>query len=256
MGRLDGKVAIITGGASGIGRASALLFAREGARVTLADVERAGGEEVAAMITEKGGDATFVPCDVTSPRDAARLARAAVERYQAIDVLFNNAGIAGVGSTEETDEALWDQVMAVNVKGIFLMTKAVAPYMIQRRRGVIINMASSIAFVGLARRVSYAASKGAVMAMTLSMAVDFAKHDIRVNAICPGTIHTPFVDRYLQESYADPAEGLAEISRRQLMGRLGSAEDVAHAALYVASDEAAFMTGAPLIIDGGLSGTK
>jgi len=132
----------------------------------------------------------------------------------------------------------------------------VAPYMIQRRRGVIINMASSIAFVGLARRVSYAASKGAVMAMTLSMAVDFAKHDIRVNAICPGTIHTPFVDRYLQESYADPAEGLAEISRRQLMGRLGSAEDVANAALYVASDEAAFMTGAPLIIDGGLSGTK
>jgi len=256
MGRLDGKVAIITGGASGIGRASALLFAREGARVTLADVERAGGEKVAAMITEKGGDATFVPCDVTSPRDTARLARAAVERYQAIDVLFNNAGIAGVGSTEETDEALWDQVMAVNVKGIFLMTKAVAPYMIQRRRGVIINMASSIAFVGLARRVSYAASKGAVMAMTLSMAVDFAKHDIRVNAICPGTIHTPFVDRYLQESYADPAEGLAEISRRQLMGRLGSAEDVAHAALYVASDEAAFMTGAPLIIDGGLSGTK
>lgn len=256
MGRLDGKVAIITGGASGIGRASAILFAREGARVTLADVERAGGEEVAAMITEKGGDATFVPCDVTSPRDTTRLARATVERHQAIDVLFNNAGIAGVGSTEETDEAQWDQVMAVNVKGIFLMTKAVAPYMIQRRRGVIINMASSIAFVGLARRVSYAASKGAVMAMTLSMAVDFAKHDIRVNAICPGTIHTPFVDRYLQESYADPAEGLAEISRRQLMGRLGSAEDVANAALYVASDEAAFMTGAPLIIDGGLSGTK
>ncbi|MGH2427055.1 MAG: SDR family NAD(P)-dependent oxidoreductase, partial [bacterium] len=173
MGRLDGKVAIITGGASGIGRASALLFAREGASVTVADVERAGGEEVAAMISEKGGDAMFVPCDVTSPGETASLARVTVERYQAIDVLFNNAGIAGVGSTEETDEAQWDQVMTVNVKGIFLMTKAAAPYMIQRRRGVIINMASSIAFVGLARRVSYAASKGAVMAMTLSMAVDF-----------------------------------------------------------------------------------
>jgi len=256
MGRLDGKVAIITGGASGIGRASAILFAHEGARVTVADVERDGGEAVAATIAGNGGDATFVSCDVTSSQDAARLARATMDKYQAIDILFNNAGIAGVGSAEETAEELWDRVMDVNVKGIFLVTKAVAPYMIQRRRGVIINMASSIAFVGLARRVSYAASKGAVMAMTLSMAVDFAKHDIRVNAICPGTIHTPFVDRYLQESYGDPEQGLAEITQRQLMGRLGTADDVAHAALYIASDEAKFMTGAPLIIDGGLSGTK
>jgi len=256
MGRLDGKVAIITGGASGIGRASAILFAHEGARVTVADVERDGGEAVAATIAGNGGDATFVSCDVTSSRDTARLARATMDKYQAIDILFNNAGIAGVGSAEETAEELWDRVMDVNVKGIFLVTKAVAPYMIQRRRGVIINMASSIAFVGLARRVSYAASKGAVMAMTLSMAVDFAKHDIRVNAICPGTIHTPFVDRYLQESYGDPEQGLAEITQRQLMGRLGTADDVAHAALYIASDEAKFMTGAPLIIDGGLSGTK
>jgi len=256
VGRLDGKVAIITGGASGIGRASAILFAREGARVMVADVERDGGEAVADSIAEKGGDAAFVSCDVTSPKDTAHLAHATMEKYQAIDILFNNAGIAGVGSTEETDEELWNRVMDVNVKGVFLVTKAVAPSMIRRRRGVIINMASSIAFVGLARRVSYAASKGAVMAMTLSMAVDFAKHNIRVNAICPGTIHTPFVDRYLQESYGDPAQGLAEITGRQLMGRLGTAEDVAHAALYVASDEAAFMTGAPLMIDGGLSGTK
>ena len=256
MRRLDGKVAIITGGASGIGRASAILFAREGARVALADVDREGGEAVAAEITGKGGDAVFIPCDVIDAQDTVRLARAAIERYGQIDILFNNAGIAGVGSVDETDEGLWDRVMAVNVKGMFLVTKAVAPYMIERRRGVIINMASSIAFVGLARRVSYAASKGAVMAMTLSMAVDFAKHNIRVNAICPGTIHTPFVDRYLRDSYADPEQGLEEISRRQLMGRLGTAEDVANAALYVASDEAAFMTGAPLIIDGGLTGTK
>lgn len=256
MGRLDGKVAIITGGASGIGRASAMLFAREGARVAVADVDQDGGEAVAALVGKNGGDAMFVACDVTSPRDTADLARAAVEKFGAIDILFNNAGISGVGSTEETDEELWDRVMDINVKGIFLTTKAVSPHMIQRRRGVIINMASSIAFVGLARRVSYAASKGAVMSMTLSMAVDFAKHNIRVNAICPGTIHTPFVDRYLQESYGDPEQGLAEITRRQLLGRLGTAEDVANAALYVASDEAAFMTGAPLIIDGGLSGTK
>lgn len=256
MRRLEGKVAIITGGASGIGRASAMLFAREGARVAVADVDRDGGEAVAAAITGEGGAATFIPCDVIDAEDAVRLARATIDRFRQIDVLFNNAGIAGVGSVEETDEALWDRVMEVNVKGMFLVTKAVAPYMIERRRGVIINMASSIAFVGLARRVSYAASKGAVMSMTLSMAVDFAKHNIRVNAICPGTIHTPFVDRYLRDSYADPEQGLEEISRRQLMGRLGTAEDVAHGALYLASDEAAFMTGAPLIIDGGLSGTK
>lgn len=256
MGRLGGKVAIITGGGSGIGRATALLFAREGARVALADVDPTAGQQAASAITAAGGDAFFSPCDVTSAAETAQLARAAAERYQAVDILVNNAGIAGVGSVEETDEALWDRVMAVNVKGIFLTTKAVAPYMIERRRGVIINMASSIAFIGLARRVSYAASKGAVMAMTLSMAADYARHNIRVNAICPGTIHTPFVDRYLRESYADPEAGLAEITRRQLLGRLGTAEDVAHAVLYVASDEAAFMTGAPLIIDGGLTGTK
>lgn len=256
MGRLDRKVAIVTGGASGIGRAIALLFAQEGSRVAVADVDRPGGEAVAAAIATSGGEAIFVACDVTNAQDTADLARRTVERFQGVDILVNNAGIAGVGSIEETDEALWDRVMTVNAKGIFLTAKAVAPYMIRRRQGVIINMSSSIAFVGLARRVSYAASKGAVMAMTLSMAVDFAKYNIRVNAICPGTIHTPFVDRYLRESYPDPEQGLAEISRRQLTGRLGRPEDVAHAALYVASDEAAYMTGAPLIIDGGLSGTK
>jgi NAD(P)-dependent dehydrogenase (short-subunit alcohol dehydrogenase family) len=256
MGRLDGKVAVITGGASGIGRATALLFAREGARIAVADVDRPGGEAVAAAITQDGREAVFIPCDVTSARDTADLARRTIEQFQDVDILLNNAGIAGVGSVEETDEALWDRVMAVNVKGIFLTTKALAPHMVRRRRGVIINMSSAIAFVGLARRVSYAASKGAVMAATLSMAVDYAKHNIRVNAICPGTIHTPFVDRYLRESYSDPDAGLAEISRRQLSGRLGTADDVAYAALYLASDEAAFVTGAPLIIDGGLSGTK
>jgi NAD(P)-dependent dehydrogenase (short-subunit alcohol dehydrogenase family) len=254
--RLAGKVAIITGAASGIGRATAILFAREGARVAVADVDTSGGEEVVTEIREQAGKAFFSRCNVTHASDAENLARETVERFGAIDILFNNAGISGVGTVEETSEELWDRVMDVNVKGIYVMTRAVAPHMLRQKRGVILNMSSAIAFTGLARRVSYAASKGAVMAMTLSMAVDFAPHNIRVNAICPGTIMTPFVERYLRESYRDPEQGFAEIRRRQITGTLGRPEDVAFAALYLASDEAQFVTGAPLIIDGGLSGAR
>jgi NAD(P)-dependent dehydrogenase (short-subunit alcohol dehydrogenase family) len=173
-----------------------------------------------------------------------------------IDVLVNNAGIAGVGTVHETSLELWERVMAVNVRGVFLASRSALPHMIQRRSGSIINMSSCIAEIGLAQRASYGASKGAVLALTRCMQADYAEFGIRVNALLPGTIHTPFVDRYIRESYADPEAGLNSIRKRQLTGELGRPEDVAYAALYLASDESAFVLGSGLYVDGGVRGAK
>jgi NAD(P)-dependent dehydrogenase (short-subunit alcohol dehydrogenase family) len=240
--RLADKICIVTGAGSGIGRASAELFADEGARVVSADVEDAKG------VTHR--------VDVADEEQTVALARAVVDEYGRIDVLFNNAGIAGVGDVEETTLDLWERVMRVNVRGVFLMSRAVVPTMIAQRSGSIINMSSAIAETGLARRVSYAASKGAVYAMTKSMQVDLAAHGVRVNALLPGTIMTPFVEGYLRGSYADPEEGRRAIRSRQLGGEVGTAEDVARAALYLASDESSFVLGSGLVVDGGLSAGK
>src|SRR5207245_1226944 len=168
----------------------------------------------------------------------------------------NNAGISGVGDLEETTLEQWERVMRVNVRGVFLVSRAVVPMMIAQRSGSVINMSSAIAEMGLARRVSYAASKGAVLALTRSMQVDCAPHGVRVNALLPGTIMTPFVERYLKDSYADPEEGMAAIRKRQLTNDLGRPEDVAGAALYLASDESRFVMATGLVVDGGVSGTK
>lgn len=254
--RLEGKVAIITGAGSGIGQASAQLFAREGARVLVADVDPAGGGETVESITAEGGDAAFIETDVADPDSTARMAAAALERWGQIDVLFNNAGISGVGTVDDTPLDLLDRVLRVNVRGVFVASRAVVPHMMERRAGSIINMSSAIADIGLARRASYAASKGAVLALTRSMQVDYAPYDIRVNALMPGTIYTPFVERYLRESYADPEEGMAVIRSRQLSGELGRPIDVAYAALYLASDESRFMMASGLLIDGGCVGGK
>jgi NAD(P)-dependent dehydrogenase (short-subunit alcohol dehydrogenase family) len=194
--------------------------------------------------------------DVADEDETRALAAATVAEHGRIDVLFNNAGIAGVGDIDETSLELWEQVMRVNARGVFLMSRAVVPTMIEQRAGSIVNMSSAIAETGLARRVSYAASKGAVLALTKSMQVDLAPHGVRVNALLPGTIMTPFVERYLQESYADAEEGRRSIRSRQLGGELGSPEDVAHAALYLASDESRFVLGSGLVVDGGLSAGK
>ena len=241
--RLDGKICIVTGAGSGIGRASALLFAEHGATVVAADLDAA-----AEGVTHR--------VDVTDETQTLALAAGTVADHGRIDVLFNNAGIAGVGDVEETTLELWEQVMRVNVRGVFLMSRAVVPTMIAQRSGSIINMSSAIAETGLARRVSYAASKGAVYAMTKSMQVDLAPHGVRVNALLPGTIMTPFVEGYLRDSYADPEEGRRAIRSRQLGGELGTAEDVAQAALYLASDESSFVLGSGLVVDGGLSAGK
>ena len=256
MGRLDGKVCLITGAGSGIGQASARLFAREGAQVVVADVDDRGAKSTVAQIRKAGGNAFAEHVDVTDEAETVALASRVQKRFKRIDVLFNNAGISGVGDVLETEPDLFDRVMRVNVRGVYLMSRAVVPLMVKQRSGSIINMSSCIAEIGLARRVSYAASKGAVLAMTRSMQVDVAQHGIRVNALLPGTIMTPFVERYIKESYSDPEEGYASIRKRQLGRELGKPEDVAFAALYLASDESRFVMASGLIVDGGVTGAK
>jgi NAD(P)-dependent dehydrogenase (short-subunit alcohol dehydrogenase family) len=254
--RLAGKVCIITGAGSGIGQASALLFAGEGARVVVADVDLKGAQATVERVAGSGGEAIAEQVDVTDEAQTVALADRVVQRFGRIDVLFNNAGIAGVGDVVETEPDLFDRVMRVNVRGVYLMSRAVVPHMIKQRSGSIINMSSGIAQIGLARRVSYAASKGAVLSMTKSMQVDVAPHGIRVNALLPGTVLTPFVERYLKDSYADPEEGMASIRKRQLSSELGRPEDVAGAALYLASDDSKFVMASGLVIDGGMTGAK
>src|SRR3954452_3949537 len=238
--RLEGKVCIVTGAGSGIGRASAVLFAAEGAQVVAADIDGSA-------------DGVTHTVDVADEEQTQALAATVVAEHGRIDVLFNNAGIAGVGDLAETSLELWERVMRVNARGVFLMSRAVAPAMIAQRSGSIINMSSAVAVAGLARRVSYAASKGAVLALTKSMQVDLAPHGVRVNALMPGTIMTPFVEGYLRDAYADPEEGRRSIRARQLTGDLGTPEDVAHAARFLASDESKFVVGSGLVIDGGLT---
>jgi NAD(P)-dependent dehydrogenase (short-subunit alcohol dehydrogenase family) len=254
--RLQDKVCLITGAGSGIGQATARLFASEGARVVVADVDDRGAKATVAGIRKSGGDAVSEHVDVTDEQDTVALAARVVKRFKRIDVLFNNAGISGVGDILETEPELFDRVMRVNVRGVYLTSRAVVPHMIKQGSGSIINMSSCIAEIGLARRVSYAASKGAVLSMTKSMQVDLAQHGIRVNALLPGTILTPFVERYIKESYKDPEEGYASIRKRQLTSELGRPEDVASAALDLASDESKFVMASGLVIDGGVTGTK
>jgi NAD(P)-dependent dehydrogenase (short-subunit alcohol dehydrogenase family) len=258
-GRLTDRVCLVTGGGSGIGRATCIRFAEEGARVVVADVDLGAAQETVGLAVAATGreDAAFaVRIDVTDADSCSAAVAKTMAAATRIDVLFNNAGIAGVGTVEETSLELWERVMAVNVRGVFLVAKAVLPVMVAARRGSIINMSSTIAEIGLARRASYAASKGAVLALTRQMQADYAQYGIRVNALLPGTIHTPFVDRYLAESYDDPAEGLEILRRRQLTGDLGQPDDVASAALFLASDESRFVLGSGLFVDGGVRGAK
>jgi NAD(P)-dependent dehydrogenase (short-subunit alcohol dehydrogenase family) len=251
--RLENKVILITGSGSGIGRSSALLFAKEGATVIVIDISEENGQNTVKEIKEMGGEALFIKSDVTDAQQVETMVQQVLGKYGKIDVLFNNAGISGVGAIHETSEELWDKVVNVNIKGVFLPCKYVLPHMMERKEGNIINMSSSVAEMGLMRRAVYSATKGAVLSLTKAMQVDYAPYNIRINALLPGTILTPFVENYLKNSYDDPEEGLNTIKKRQLSGDLGRPEDVAKAALFLASDESRFMMGSPLYIDGGVT---
>ena len=244
--RLRGKVAIITGGASGIGRAAALLFAREGARVVVADYESIGGEETAALVRAAGGEARFVRVDVADAEAVDRMVRAALEVYGVIDILFNNAGVLALGTVLDTGVSTWRRVLDINLTGTFLCSKAVLPHLIARGGGCIINMSSSTgAHDGNANSAAYVASKGGVTLLTRCMAIDHAKDSVRVNAIAPGPTDTPMLRR------AMTPEALAAFAATFPMSRLGRPEELAQAALFLASDEASFVTGAILAVDGG-----
>jgi NAD(P)-dependent dehydrogenase (short-subunit alcohol dehydrogenase family) len=251
MGRLEDKVALITGGGSGMGRVASALFAREGARVTLTDVNDDAGDQAAKEIEAAGGEALFVHADVSREADAEQMVAAAKERFGGLDVLYNNAGVmlGEDGSVDATDESVWDRTLAINVKGVAFGCKFAIPAMVSGGGGSIINVASFVAWMGAATsQTAYTASKGAVLAMTREIAVEYARRGIRCNALCPGPIDTPL----LAELLSDPA-------RRQRrfvhipMGRLGQAEELAKAALFLASDDSSYMTGASLIVDGGIT---
>ncbi|MEK5056782.1 MULTISPECIES: SDR family NAD(P)-dependent oxidoreductase [unclassified Paenibacillus] len=250
--RLANKIALITGSGSGIGKSSALLFAKEGAVVLVNDLNEDKGQETVQEITASGGTALFMQADVTHANQVEEMVERIIDQFGRVDILFNNAGISGIGQLHEIEPDDWDRVMTVNIRGVFLPSKYVLPYMMKEKNGSIINMSSCIAEIGLAKRASYSATKGAVLALTKSMQVDYAPYNIRVNALLPGTILTPFVENYLRSSYDDPAEAFEALKTRQLSGDLGRPDDVASAALFLASDESRFMMGSPLYIDGGV----
>jgi NAD(P)-dependent dehydrogenase (short-subunit alcohol dehydrogenase family) len=250
MGDLRGKRALITGGASGIGRATALLFAREGGAVSVVDLDAVGGEAVAQMILDEGGQAMFVHCDVTRSEDCQRAVQGTVNKWGGLDILFNNAGIIRRATVVDTTEAEWDRVMAVNVKSIFLLSKYAIPFMIQAGGGVIINTGSGWGLVGGRNAVSYCASKGAVVNLTRAMALDHGEQNIRVNCICPGDTDTPMLRNEARQLGATDEVFLAEAAQRPLR-RIGRPEDIAQAALYLATDASSFVTGTILVVDGG-----
>ncbi len=254
--RLQGKVCLITGAGKGIGAATAEVFAKEGAIVEMGDIDDVAGQETLTRIIRAGGRAFLEHVDVTRELSVQTWKNAVRQRHTRVDVLFNNAGISAVGELHEVPRKLWDDAMAVNVTGVYLVSQAIIPLMIEQKAGVIINMSSCIVHTGLLRRAVYAATKGAIMAMTKSMQVDYAPYGIRVNALLPGTIYTPFVEDYLKNSYDDPNVAIEQLKKRQLGNALGTSEDVAYAALYLASDEAKYVMGSGLIVDGGVTAGK
>lgn len=254
MFRLDKKIAFVTGAGSGIGESIARLFAQQGAHIVLADIQEDGARRVADEIQEAGGSARVQSLDVADESQVKATIEQVAKAEGRLDVLVNNAGISHVGNILETSLEDWERIMRVNARGVFLCAREGLRQMLAQSPGggVIINMSSVAATIGIERRLPYCASKGAVLALTRSIAIDFATQGIRCNAICPGTVQTPFVDGYLARNFAGHEDEVRQqLHARQPIGRMGRADEVAHTALYLASDEAAFVTGSALVIDGG-----
>lgn len=247
---LKDKVAIITGGASGIGRATALLFSREGATVAIVDIDEPKGQAVVQSIVKGGGKAVFLHCDATSASECQQAVGKAVKELGKIDILFNNVGIIRRASVVDTTEEEWDKVMDTNAKSAFLFSKNVVPIMAKNGGGIIINTASGWGLVGGYKAASYCASKGAVVLLTKAMAIDHGPQNIRINCICPGDTDTPMLHREALQLGITREKFFAEAKQRPLQ-RIGKPEEIANAALFLASDASSYVTGTALVVDGG-----
>lgn len=252
---LKDKITLVTGAGSGIGRSIAETFAQSEAMVYVTDIDEAAGLLSVKKIRESGGKAEFLKLDVRSEKDCEQAAKRVLEKEGRLDVLVNNAGIGHVGTMLETSGEDIDRLHAVNVRGVFNVSKAFLPSMVSRKKGVIVNMASIGGVVGIRDRLAYCMSKFAVVGITKAMALDHAADGIRVNCICPGRVETPFVTQRLKE-YPDPKKAYREMTATQIVGRMGRPEEIGQAALYLASDVSAFVTGTTFMIDGGWSAGK
>ena len=247
-GQLDGKVALITGAGSGIGRASALAFAREGAKVAVADIVVEGGEETVRMVKAAGGEAFFIKVDVANAADVEAMVNAVVDTYGRIDCAYNNAGIEGrLASTDEYPEDMFDKVIDINLTGVWLCMKYELPQMLKQGGGAIVNTASGAGLIGVAGMSAYVASKHGVVGLTKTAALEYAKSGIRVNAVCPGLIQTPMVERITAEQ---PQLGEALVAAEPV-GRTGKPEEIAESVVWLSSDAASFVTGHAMSVDGG-----
>lgn len=255
MFSLNGKTAFVTGAGSGIGASIARIFAAAGARVFVADLQEESGKNTVAEIVKAGDRAEFIRLDVADERSAEQARDAACAQAGNLDVLVNNAGIGHVGTMLQTSGDDLDRLYRVNVRGVFNVTKAFLPHMIERKHGNIINLASIGGVVGIRDRIAYCTTKFAVVGLTKSMALDHALDGIRVNCICPGRVETPFVSARLKE-YPDPEKAYREMAGTQALGRMAKPDEIGHAALYLASDESSFITGTAFLIDGGWSAGK
>jgi len=252
MFRLDNKTAIITGGGSGIGKAIATVFAQQGASVHILDMDEQGANNVVKEITAAGGKGRFYKCDVSKQAEVKQIVDG-IASSSVIDILINNAGIAHIGTADTTPEADFDRLLSVNVKGVYNCLHTVLPHM-KQNGGSILNMASIASMVGIPDRFAYSTTKGAVVGMTLSVAKDYLRYNIRCNCISPARVHTPFVDGFLSKNYpGKEAEMFEKLSKTQPIGRMGKPEEIGYLALYLCSNEASFITGCDYPIDGGFT---